>query len=149
MAEMKTLNGYEIVDAKARELIATSKDAYYIDFSSATETSQPATAEMIEFVTKYSANKNVCAHIKDTKAAPWGVAEIRGSLYSGVIFTSSALVPAAIKDRTPTTYKSFMVQQVNGEWVYHTLASYEFALATEEYVNALFNGIAQAERGSY
>ena len=54
---MKTLNGYEIVDAKARQDIATLKnkevdDSYFLNFADAPNQSNPApaTARMIEFV---------------------------------------------------------------------------------------------------
>ena len=75
MPEMKTLNGYEIVDAKARQDIADLQekielvdDSYFLDCSNAPQFANPApaTAVMIEFVEQLMAGKDVCAQIKDS-----------------------------------------------------------------------------------
>lgn len=128
--------------AETDTAIYNSRDSYYLDFSSATATGHlPATADMIEFVTRYLEDKNVCAHIKDSKVGGWEVADVKGNASLGVTFSPCGIAPVAIKQQVSNTYKAFTVQQIeDGSWVYYISASYDLTITTKEYVdNALGN----------
>lgn len=155
--------------------IYNSKDAYYIDFSTATLEEQPATTEMIEFATRFDANKNVCAHIKGDISfglLGWGVATVHGSAQKGLSFTQSDIDPRLVNEGAEQYYCKYVVKQKStGEWVYYVDTHYNFVIstkeyvdtemgntrtwvntkgyATKEYVDGLFAGIATAEGGSY
>lgn len=128
--------------------IYNSKDAYYIDFSNVSIEEQPATTEMIEFATRFDANKNVCAHIKGNPSfglLGWGVATVNGSARKGLSFTQSGIDPRLVNAGTEHHYYKYVVEQKSsGEWVYYLDTTYTFVISTKEYVD---NAIAEVSVG--
>lgn len=163
--------------AETDAAIYNSKDTYYLDFSSATEAEQPATADIIEFATRFIAGQNVCAHarINESGNAAKGYQPVTVQKLVGnkLRITTNGLDPINVAADNPCRYYSYIVRadSTNG-WVYCVENTHSFAIATHTYVaqaiadsaqgetdlsnyytkdevNALFNGIATAEGGSY
>lgn len=159
MPEMKTLGGYEIVDAKAREDIETlknaghvteayvdeaiynSRDAYYFLVNGmpiGQENAIAATAEMIEFVERFNANHNVCVHIQDASSVTtsgWTTALI-GGINSHRILRSADIDILNISKYHSTVYYNYHIDQVNDEWVQYKEPIGQFTITTKEYVDA-------------
>lgn len=137
------LTGYateEYVD----DAVYNSKDAYYLNFSSATSEEQPATAEMIEFATRFDDNQNVCAHIKGREMfglLGWNVATINGNSTKGLSFIQSGIDPRAITEGEEHNYCRYVVKKkAENDWVYYIATTYKVGFATQEYVdNAIAN----------
>lgn len=120
--------------------IYNSKDTYYLDFREATTEAQPATADMIEFVTRFDEGQNVCAHIRAPENQPnaikgWQPATVCKVL-SKYVFTANAINPEQIKGGNSTPYYSFEVKNDStAGWVYYTKNAYRFTIATTDYVD--------------
>ena len=134
--------------------IYNSKDTYYIDFSNATTERQPATEEMIEFVTRFVAGLNVCAHIKDTSSTDlprgWQAVSAEKMPGNNIRFIPTGLRPDILADNVKNKCYVYRVKEDSTDgWIYYRESSYSFTLTTKEYVDSLFEGIATAEGGAY
>lgn len=195
MAEIKTLNGYELVDAKARadieelqtkevdltgyatetwvqeqkyltehqsldnyytkeeteEAIYNSKDAYYIDFTNATNEGQDATEEMIAFLDAMTANRNVCAHIKDSSSTRYRPAAVTfsGSLDGtrSVNLMQSDIVLEDVYAGEATEYSRYIISYgFTGKYTYwKELNTLSVLLATHEYVDEAIAAIPETD----
>lgn len=134
--------------------IYNSKDTYYLDFSNATEEAQAATADMIEFITRFIEGQNVCAHIRGPEKFAnaikgWQPTTVQ-KVINKYIFTANTINPQQIAGDNVTPYYSFELKEDStAGWVYYTKNTYTFAIATKEYVDGLFANIATAEGGAY
>lgn len=132
--------------------IYNSKDTYYLDFSNATEEAQAATADMIEFITRFNAGQNVCAHIRCPEnfanaIKGWQPTTIQ-KVINKYIFTANAINPQQIAGDNVTPYYSFELKEDStAGWVYYTKDKYTFAIATKDYVDVAIANIN--ERDTY
>lgn len=131
--------------AETDEAIYNSKDTYYLDFSKATNEAQPATAEMIEFVTRFKDGQNVCAHIKGIESSPnqvhgWQPVTVQKAL-NNYHFTPNAINPYCVAEGLNTRYYTFTVKEDStAGWSYYIKDYESFAIATTDYVdNAIAN----------
>jgi len=198
MTEMKTLNGFEIVDAQARtdiknlsdttkqslaeievaipslegyateqyvdnavanidipevnlsnyytkaetdDAIYTSKDSFYLDFTNATTNAQDATPDMIAFLNAMMANKNVCAHIRDTSTntARYRPAAVEWSDEAKLVkLIQSDLIIGKVNSGEAVDYQQYIIQYVpfTGRYSYKKeFNTITVTLATQDYVN--------------
>lgn len=120
--------------------IYNSKDSYYLDFSKVTYDEQPATAEMIECVTRWLEGKNVCAHVylgSSFSLKGYIPATISGRAMSlGVSFTPGVIDPGLVQKQSPHNYTIITIKEnSNGEIVYYASENYDLVLATTGYVD--------------
>lgn len=115
------------------------RSVYYLDFSDASADAKPATADMIEFATRYEEDKNVCAYIKTYDGVgffDWKVADIRGSASVGIYFVDSGIVPAAVHQGKENNLCTIRLERhPDGNWVYALTNIHTFTLATQKYVD--------------
>lgn len=134
--------------------IYNSKDTYYLDFHDATEEAQAATADMIEFATRFIEGQNVCAHVRTVVSGlgingwqPVNVIKLPGN---HLRLTPSAFSPSAVAGGYINSYYVFALKRTTDTgWTYYRDGIYQFAMATKEYVDGLFANIATAEGGAY
>lgn len=158
--------------------IHNSKDTFYLDFRYATEANQPATEDMIEFATRWLEGQNVCAHVRAPEGGVGDITgyqavTVQKSVGDKLILKPNGIDPAGVSNNGEGTYYSFIINNNSTDgWTYRRHQVYQFAIATTDYVdnaiagsatgdvdlsnyytkeevNALFNGIATAEGGSY
>lgn len=150
-AEVDLTNYY--TKAEVDTAIYNSKDAYYIDFSAATFEEQPATAEMIEFATRFDDNQNVCAHIKSKQSFSligWTAATINGNSTKGISFTPSSIDPRLVSEQIEHYYNKYVVKKkAENDWVYYIDTSYQFVLATHGYVDEAIANIEIPDVSNY
>lgn len=131
--------------------IHNSKDTYYLDFRYATAENQPATADMIEFATRWLEGQNVCAHVRGPEN---GAGDVNGyqavtvvkSVGSQIHLKPNGIDPAVVSNNGKGTYFSFIIQNsiTYGGWIYRRHEVYQFAIATTDYVD---NAIENAATG--
>lgn len=138
----------------------------------------PATQDMTEFATRYFANENVCIYIRDWNAnssGGWYPVSIGGT-ETQIIMSRVTIDSSRVKNGYSTNYFSYrLIKQPDG-WLQYKEFEGNFTVTTKEYVdeaianieipegggsadltnyytkdevNALFEGIATAEGGSY
>jgi hypothetical protein len=136
---------------------SNSKEVYYLDFSGVpggAENAIAATPEMAEFAERYKAGENVCAYICYEQLGTGGIQGYTPAVVNRSINRISLTQPyinlANIDSSTyPTSYITFYLRFTNNEWVQYADIKTTVTLATKDYVDGLFAGIATAEGGAY
>lgn len=141
------------------------------------ETAIAATADMAEFAERYQTSKNVCVYLRDNHGFGlngWTNVLI-GGLNNNITLRQANIDVVYIKENKRCVYYDYHLKLVDGAWVKYKVRIGEFTITTKEYVdeaianieipeggntdltnyytkdevNALFEGIATAEGGSY
>lgn len=150
MAEMKTLNGYEIVDAKARADIEELKDSYHFKFSDTGEYID-CDEEMTKFAEQIISGKDACAYIYNSLDNLFYPALIfNGGLISSnqIQLVQCAFNPTRVIANESLRYDIYILGKNSaGIWRYKrdNNGPYTFTLATTEQLAALEARIAVLE----
>lgn len=146
MAEMKTLNGYEVVDAKARKDIKelkTNTDSYFLDFSKATTSPTIATDRIVDFanhlaVRSAAKDYDACAYMKDTHDNIYYPALIQYYWNNGYLVINLMKCSGNLNTMS-TADTSWDVIQMTGNielgWTYVIVNSDSVAFASKDYVS--------------
>lgn len=142
--EMKTLNGYEVVDAKAREDIEglqeavaaiDVQDSFYLDLTAANETTEriPCDEEMIKFIEAFISRGDVCLYIKDYYDNYYYPAMVTYNASSGLYSVAKTLSLVSAASNIKGDVYSFAKQ--GSDWKYLIANTFEYTLASKEYVD--------------
>ena len=145
---MKTFNGYEVVDAKARQDIASLKDthadSYFLDFSQGLlNQKQPATEQMCLFAQhirgSVAGDTDACAYIKDTHDDNYYPATISYGWNNGtfiIYLTKTGVNLNNIAAGMITEWDTVQLTNdaVGSGWNYQIMGSGNFTFASQQYV---------------
>lgn len=140
------------------QAIYNSKDAYYIRIPSDTPTDadNPIVAEedLAEFANRYVTNKNVCLHFYEYGSSAttngFKTATIASTVGNKrIVFRDSNIDIKALAQNIGTSYWEYTLKDIDGIWYIYKTVIGHIAIATKDYVDSLFEGIATAEGGAY
>ena len=112
------------------------QDSFFLDFSNATRTPQPATEEMLKFIDYfYNNNRQVSVYIRDTDPNGGGYyypALIQSPSTSRVAFMKASINLNFVKNGKPIVWDTLLIDKVNDEWQYMNAISQNFTFASAD-----------------
>lgn len=112
------------------------QDSFFLDFSNATTTPQPATEEMLKFIDYfYNNNRQVSVYIRDTDPNGGGYyypALIQSPSTNRVAFMKASINLNFVKNGQPIVWDTLLIDKVNDEWQYMNAISQTFTFASAD-----------------
>lgn len=126
----------------------TKKDSFYLDLTGCTDTYTDAPADVVNFATEYFAQK--CeVNVYGRYSGQWGYLPLDVTyLGAGHIDLRTTVRMQRLVNGTAMPVYHFQLTKQNDVWRYK-VTSTDVTIATKEYVDGLFAGIATAEERSY
>lgn len=115
------------------------QDSFFLDFSNATSTPQPATEEMLKFIDYfYNNNRQVSVYIRDTDPNGGGYyypALMQSPSTNRVAFMKASVNLNFVKSKSPISWDTLLLDKINGEWKYMNAMTQEFTFASADDVS--------------